>query len=104
MLVNLHISNYALIERLDVEFGRGLSIITGETGAGKTIILGAIDLLRGRRADSSALRDFLYRPDGALLRGLFGNAGSHRRIMSLAKTMCWFCGAKSLPQVARVLS
>jgi DNA repair protein RecN (Recombination protein N) len=57
MLVSLHIRNFALIEKLDVEFQSGLSIITGETGAGKSIILGAIDLLCGKRADLKSLRD-----------------------------------------------
>ncbi len=57
MLQNLHITNLALIETLNVQFNPGLSIITGETGAGKSIILGAIDLLRGRRADTRMLRN-----------------------------------------------
>ena len=42
MIRNLHISNYALIEELDIEFAPGFNIITGETGAGKSIILGAL--------------------------------------------------------------
>lgn len=56
MLTALHISNFALIENLDVEFMEGFSTITGETGAGKSIILGAIDLLRGKRAETRYLR------------------------------------------------
>lgn len=52
MLKHLHISNYALIDRLDVDFDPGLSTITGETGAGKSIMLGALSLLLGQRADS----------------------------------------------------
>ena len=47
MLRSLYIQNYALIEKLDIDFGSGFSVITGETGAGKSIILGAIGLLVG---------------------------------------------------------
>ena len=56
MLRSLYIQNYALIEKLDISFGSGFSVITGETGAGKSIILGAIGLLLGQRADVKAIR------------------------------------------------
>ena len=55
MLRSLYIQNYALIEKLDISFGAGFSVITGETGAGKSIILGAIGLL-GQRAEVKAIR------------------------------------------------
>lgn len=57
MLKKLHISNYALITRIDISFREGLNIITGETGAGKSIILGALSLLLGGRADMKVIRD-----------------------------------------------
>ncbi len=56
MLQSLHIQNYALIEELDIRFDSGFSVITGETGSGKSIILGAIGLLLGQRADVKAIR------------------------------------------------
>ena len=56
MLNHLFINNYALIDTLDIDFHPGFSVITGETGAGKSIILGAIGLLLGQRADSKALK------------------------------------------------
>lgn len=56
MLQSIHIQNYALIESLDIDFHSGFSVITGETGAGKSIILGAIGLLVGQRADIKAIR------------------------------------------------
>ena len=56
MLRNLHIQNYALIEALDLDFTEGFSVITGETGAGKSILLGAIGLLTGQRAETAAIR------------------------------------------------
>ncbi len=56
MIETLHISNYALIDSIDIEFGPGLNIITGETGAGKSIMLGALSLLLGARADLKAVR------------------------------------------------
>ena len=56
MLKHLYIKNYALIEQLDIDFETGFSVITGETGAGKSIILGAIGLLLGQRADSKAVK------------------------------------------------
>ena len=57
MIKQLHISNYALIDKLDIGFDDGLTIITGETGAGKSIILGALSLILGERADNKAIRD-----------------------------------------------
>lgn len=57
MIESLHISNYALIDKIDIDFHSGLNIITGETGAGKSIMLGALSLILGERADSKAIRD-----------------------------------------------
>jgi len=57
MLIKLYVQNYALIKNLDVELEEGLTIITGETGAGKTILLGALSLILGNRADTSVLLD-----------------------------------------------
>jgi DNA repair protein RecN (Recombination protein N) len=56
MIKRLYIQNYALIERLDITFEPSFSVITGETGAGKSIMLGALGLLLGQRADSKAIR------------------------------------------------
>ena len=57
MLKHLHIENYALISHLDIDFSEGFSVLTGETGAGKSIILGALALVVGARADSKAITD-----------------------------------------------
>ena len=57
MLQSIHIQNYALIDKLDIDFTPGFSVITGETGAGKSIILGAIGLLLGQRADVKAIKN-----------------------------------------------
>ena len=57
MLRHLHIENYALITHLDIDFSAGFSTITGETGAGKSIIIGALGLLMGARADSKAITE-----------------------------------------------
>ena len=57
MITSLSIKNYALIEKLAIDFSKGFSIITGETGAGKSIILGALGLVLGKRADLSSLKN-----------------------------------------------
>ncbi|MBK8082200.1 MAG: AAA family ATPase [Saprospiraceae bacterium] len=59
MLLKLHIQNYAIIDEVDIDFTKGLTIITGETGAGKSIILGALGLIMGKRADLKVL----FNPD-----------------------------------------
>ena len=68
MLVKLYVQNYALIKDLDVELENGLTIITGETGAGKTILLGALSLILGSRADSSVL---LEKEEKCIVEGTF---------------------------------
>ena len=56
MLKSLFIQNYVLIDSLDIEFANGFSVITGETGAGKSIILGALSLVLGQRADGKSIK------------------------------------------------
>lgn len=68
MLLKLRVQNYALIKDLDVEFEDGLTIITGETGAGKSILLGALSLILGSRADTSVL---LEKDEKCIVEGTF---------------------------------
>jgi DNA repair protein RecN (Recombination protein N) len=68
MLQSLTIENYALIDKLEINFRHGLNIVTGETGAGKSILLGAIGLLLGQRADVAALKN---RERSCVVEGLF---------------------------------
>ncbi|MBK7713180.1 MAG: AAA family ATPase [Bacteroidales bacterium] len=68
MLAKLFVQNYALIKELDVEFETGLTIITGETGAGKSILLGALSLILGTRADSTVL---LNKNEKCIVEGTF---------------------------------
>ena len=57
MLTRLTVSNLAVVEKAQVEFSRGLNVLTGETGAGKSVLMGALELVLGGRADSSVVRD-----------------------------------------------
>ena len=57
MLLELHVRNLALIERADVEFGEGLNILTGETGAGKSIIIGSVTMALGGKASKNSIRE-----------------------------------------------
>jgi len=68
MLQKLTINNYALIDNLEITFGKGLNILTGETGAGKSIILGALSLILGQRAES---RYFFNQQKKCVIEGLF---------------------------------
>ena len=72
MLKEVHIRNYVLIDRLDIDFKDGFSVMTGETGAGKSIILGAMNLLLGGRADSKTL---IQGTDKCTIEGTFSIAG-----------------------------
>lgn len=70
MLQHLHIQNYAIIDDLEVSFGKGLNAITGETGAGKSIVMGALSLVLGERADSAVLQN---REKKCFVEGTFGS-------------------------------
>jgi len=68
MLKSLNIKNYAIINELNIDFDAGFSVFTGETGAGKSIIIGAINYLLGGKADSSIIRSG---QDKAIIEGIF---------------------------------
>ncbi|MEO6315896.1 MAG: DNA repair protein RecN [Chitinophagaceae bacterium] len=72
MLQKLHIQNYAIIDEIEIDFSDKLNIITGETGAGKSILMGALSLILGERADSAAL---LNRDKKCIIEGYFNTSG-----------------------------
>jgi DNA repair protein RecN (Recombination protein N) len=80
MLVRLTIQNYILIRKLEIEFGDGFSVITGETGSGKSILLGALSLILGQRADAGTL---LNQAEKCVIEGTFQIAGYEMEKMLL---------------------
>lgn len=80
MLRSLHVRDYALIDELEVEFGPGLNVITGETGAGKSILLGALKLILGERASTEAIRTGAKK---AVVEGVFDEATGGRVVEAL---------------------
>lgn len=79
MLKSLHVKDYALIDSIDVEFGRGLNIITGETGAGKSILIDAMGLLLGERASTEVVRKDSVK---AVVEGIF-DVESNKKVKKL---------------------
>jgi DNA repair protein RecN (Recombination protein N) len=75
MLQSLYVRDYALIEELDVEFGSGLNIITGATGAGKSILIGALSMILGERANTDVVRGDASK---AVVEGIFDDADTER--------------------------
>lgn len=73
MLRHLHIENYVLIDKLAIEFENGLTVITGETGAGKSILLGALALILGQRADTQVIKDMTRK---CIIEGSFDVSGA----------------------------
>ena len=81
MLKSLHVKDYALIEKVDVEFEKGLNIITGETGAGKTILIDAMSLLLGERASTEVVRK---NAEKSIVEGIF-EIGNNKKVSALLK-------------------
>ncbi len=79
MLSELHIQNFAIIDKLDLKLGAGLIILTGETGAGKSIILDAVEMLVGGRADTTVIRT---EAEAALVEGTFKLAGAEKEAVN----------------------
>lgn len=96
MLRNLRIKNYALIRGLDIEFGPGLTIITGETGAGKSIMLGALSLVMGGRADSKMVSD-----DGSrsVVEAFFTGVDAELQELFDEKGISWITGEEGEPEM-----
>ena len=93
MLDELHVRNIALIEDADIEFSDGLTVLTGETGAGKTALLSALQLICGQRADSKAVRDGA---DEACAEARFTGAEEHivrRRLSAAGRSRCTVDGS-----------
>ena len=96
MLKNLTIRNYALIENLELEFGPGLTIITGETGAGKSIMLGALGLVMGGRADTRIISDG---GDKSVVTALFTDIDPELRQIFDERGIDWMEDADGRPEL-----
>lgn len=90
MIQRLFIRNYALIDSLEIDFRPGFTVLTGETGAGKSIILGALSLILGQRADSKAIKDAAQK---TVIEGTFDVSAYEMR--SFLRKMIW---TMSLPE------
>lgn len=86
MIRQLSIHNYALIDSLEIDFNDGLTILTGETGAGKSVLMGAISLLMGERADSKILAN---RQGKAVVEGLFDNVSPSLKTIFDTNDLDW---------------
>ena len=122
MLQSLHVKNLALMEETEVEFGRGLNILTGETGAGKSIIIGSINLALGAKADKDMIRtgaeyalvELVFTVEGQQLAAIEelelpvedGQIILQRRILQ-SRNVCKVCGetvtARQLKQLGEIL-
>ena len=74
MLRKLHIQNYAIIDEIEIDFSKSLNVITGETGAGKSILMGALSLILGERADTASLQN---RDRKCIVEGFFSVDGKN---------------------------
>lgn len=105
MLDELHVENIALIEDADIEFSDGLTVLTGETGAGKTALLSALRLICGQRADSGVVRDGAVE---ACAEARFAGADEHivrRRLTAAGRSRCTVDGAMAtVAELARATS
>ena len=87
MLTELRLENYAVIDNLVVEFGYGLNLLTGETGAGKSILVDALALLLGEKASTDVIRGGAERAMIAAVFEVAGNAAE--AVANLSKRMAW---------------
>ncbi|MDE6902867.1 MAG: AAA family ATPase, partial [Lachnospiraceae bacterium] len=122
MLQSLHVKNLALIDEVEVTFGEGLNILTGETGAGKSIIIGSINLALGAKADKDMIRtgaeyalvELVFTVEGPQLAAIEelelpvedGQLILQRRILQ-SRNVCKVCGetvtARQLKQLGEIL-
>ncbi|MBM3393117.1 MAG: DNA repair protein RecN, partial [Betaproteobacteria bacterium] len=75
MLCSLHIRDFVIVDRLDLEFGAGFTVLTGETGAGKSLLIDALSLVLGERSDTSWVREGAERAEISAVFDVSGNAG-----------------------------
>ena len=86
MLRKLTVSNLAIVERIEAEFAPGLTVITGETGAGKSVLMGALDLVLGGRADASVVRDGAKEAE---VEADFGETVVRRTVTAQGRSRAW---------------
>ena len=86
MIQKLHIQNYAIIDALTIEFSGGMNVITGETGAGKSILMGALSLILGDRADSAVLME---KDKKCFVEGVFTLAKNSAEAWTVGELLYW---------------
>ena len=86
MLRKLSVSNLAIVERAEAEFAPGLNVLTGETGAGKSVLMGALELVLGGRADSSVVRDGAKEAE---VEAVFDDRVVRRTVTAAGRTRAW---------------